>query len=133
MRSAYQTKQRRQIWDYLAEHPDQSHSPKELFSAFQQSGTPVSLATIYRHLEQLSQDGKAKRIVTSDGVGIRFQHAPQAPALDGFYLKCDCCGGLTQMDCSLLHEVASHMNAEHGFELDTTKSVLYGRCQSCKS
>ncbi len=132
MRGSYQTKQRKQVWDYLAEHPDQSLSTKEIHSVFQQNDAPVGLATIYRHLEQLTQDGKAKKVVTNDGAGIRFQYVPEATTPEVFYLKCDRCGTLTQMDCELLYEVADHMNEKHGFQLDTTKSVLYGRCQSCK-
>lgn len=133
MRGSYQTKHRKQILDYLAGHPGQSVSAKEIHAACQQNEIPVGLATIYRQLEQLMQEGKVKKVVTSDGAGIRFQYAPDSTTPDAFYLKCDRCGELTQMDCGLLHEVADHMNAEHGFQIDAAKSVLYGRCQSCKT
>jgi len=132
MRGSYQTKQRKQILEYLAGHPGQSVPAKEIHAVCQQNGTPISLAIIYRQLEHLMQESKIKKVVTSDGAGIQSQYVAEAAALDAFYLKCDRCGKLAQMDCGLLHEVADHMGTEHGFLINAAKSVLYGRCRSCK-
>lgn len=130
MSGTYQTKQGKRIVAYLKDNPGRSFSAKELHLLCKSSAPPVGLATVYRHLAGLAQEGRVKRIITDAGKSIRFQYA-DAPA-DAFYLKCDCCGKVIPAHCTLLEQTKAHMSAEHGFEIDSAKSLLYGRCSVCK-
>lgn len=133
MRGPYQTKQRKWILNYLAEHSDHMISAKEIQLACRENEMAVGLATIYRQLEHLIEMHKVKRIITADNKGARFQYVNENDALTNtFYLKCDACGKLMQMDCGLLNEAALHMDTAHDFRINMTKSILYGRCKSCK-
>ena len=80
-------------------------------------------------IDKLIQDA-VKKIMTDAGKRIRFQYT-DAPA-DGFYLKCDRCGKIIPAHCRLLEQTKAHMSAEHGFEIDSARSLLYGRCSACK-
>lgn len=92
----------------------------------------VSLATIYRHLDYLVSIGTIKKIMPEGSEGMRFRYLEKESDKDAFFLKCDRCGKITHADCSILGKMATHMNSQHGFQIDTTKSVLYGYCKECQ-
>ncbi|MDR2932917.1 MAG: transcriptional repressor [Oscillospiraceae bacterium] len=131
MPNVYQTKQKGIILTYLSEHAEQAFSAREILLSCKQKGTPVGLATIYRHLECLVRENKVKKVTTDNSAGLRYQFLSPAARGDAFFLKCDCCGKITSAECGLLDEMATHMNRAHGFKLDTARSVLYGRCREC--
>lgn len=128
----YNTKQKNIILSCLAANSEKFLSAKEVFALCEQNETPVGLATIYRQLEGLAEQNMAKRIISADNSGARFQYIDQGEHKDSFFLKCDCCGKMTNADCGLLAEVSDHMSAKHGFQINTNRSVLYGRCKECK-
>ena len=49
-----------------------------------------------------------------------------------FHLKCLRCGQLIHMDCRLMKEMQKHIETDHGFLVDSGKSVLYGLCPKCR-
>ena len=127
MHTGYETKQKGIILDRLAGRQGESFSPKELHALCAEKGTPVGLATVYRQLERLTESDNVKRLVDVHG-SVRYEYAQDGAS---FCLRCDICGRLTHADCSLLEEVAEHMSEEHGFRINTGRSVLYGRCREC--
>lgn len=131
--SGYNTKQKDAVLGILAARVNYSFSAKEVFTLCAKNGTPVGLATVYRQLERLCESKKVKKIPGEDG-GFLFQFLaqPSQSCAQGFYLKCHKCGRLTPAECDLLINVATHMNEEHGFEIDANFSVLYGLCKGCK-
>lgn len=132
MAGVYQTKQKDIIYAYFAEHQGESFSAKEIYAACKQSGTPVGLATVYRQLECLCEEMKIKKILSDDNTAVRFQLLSVTHHSDSFFLKCSGCGELTAADCGLLENMARHMLKQHGFWIDSTRSVLYGRCGKCE-
>jgi len=130
MRGSYNTKQSQQILEYLQKNKS-SVSAKEIYASLGAQGMNIGLATIYRQLENLVRELKVKKIVTDEG-SMRFQFVEDFEATDSYFLKCDDCGTLIASNCHLLLEVSEHMSDEHGFQIDTGKSVLYGRCKNCR-
>lgn len=132
MPGVYQTKQRELILNYLATHQEHSFSAKEIYSACKRKGCPVGLATVYRQIDGLVQEGRVKKVLAEDNRGVRFQYLKDLERPGVFYCKCDRCGKITHADCKLLDQIAIHLDQEHGFCVDTGRSVLYGRCNACK-
>lgn len=130
MSGTYQTKQKKLITEYLKDNPDRSFSARELHELCQNGRPSVGLATVYRQLAGLVEERRVKKIITDAGESIRFQYA-DAEA-DTFYLKCDRCGKVIPAHCVLLERTKAHLSAEHGFEIDSARSLLYGRCSVCK-
>ena len=48
-----------------------------------------------------------------------------------FHFKCKVCGELYHLDCSFLNTVKNHLCDNHGFEIDSSKTVFYGTCKKC--
>lgn len=132
MQGTYQTKQRNMILTCLAIHQEESFSAKEIYRLCQEKHNVVSLATIYRHLDYLVSMGKIKKIMSEGSKEMRFRYLEKESDKDAFFLKCDRCGKITHADCHILGKMADHMNHQHGFQIDTTKSVLYGYCKECQ-
>jgi len=93
------------------------------------NGTPVGRSTAYRCLNALAAEGKARKF-TADDAPACYQLVENTCA-EHFHFKCDSCGALLHVDCDLLSQIKTHMQAEHGFELDEKKLVYYGRCKQC--
>jgi Fur family ferric uptake transcriptional regulator len=48
-------------------------------------------------------------------------------------LKCEECGALLHLECDLVNEIHRHILDRHTFQIDTTRTVFYGKCESCIS
>lgn len=124
MAGRYHTRQYESILEHLTGNPGTAFTAREISQSCQ-----TGLATVYRQLECLVAQQKARKITTADGA--RFQYMAEG-ATRWFYVRCDSCGTLTPISCSRLVETMSHLGEEHGFQIDTAKTVLHGRCQSCR-
>lgn len=131
MSGIYHTKQKDIVSSCIASHPETLLSAREIHAICERQGTPVGLVTIYRQLESLIGEGKVKKVVADDNSGTRFKWLDSEEQKETFFLKCDRCGKIVHADCSLLDEVKAHMSAEHNFQIDAVRSVLYGRCKDC--
>ncbi len=128
----YNTKQRDKIIFCIKSFGDSHFTAAELFERLAADGIPVGQATVYRMLELLSERGEIRKY-TLDGKGAScYQNEMQGGdcALH-FHLKCLDCGRLLHTDCSELSKISSHLLSEHGFSIDSSKTVFYGTCPVC--
>ena len=136
-KNSYQTKQKALILEYLETHPERHITAAELLHALTENGTPMGAATIYRQLEKLEQDGLVRRYSLDDRGSACWQYAGEEAKAgtchSHFHLKCTVCGRLIHLDCSHLHEIAHHVAADHGFQIDPSRTVFYGLCRQCDS
>ena len=47
------------------------------------------------------------------------------------HLRCLRCGALEHLDCGFIRRMEAHIEKEHGFTLDSGRTVLYGLCGRC--
>lgn len=128
---AYQTKQQQAVLQCLRERAEECLSAGDLSDYLRQEGFSVGLATVYRQLDKLTQQGLAHKVTTEDGA--LYQYCPQAGhPHDCFLLRCEGCGRMVHLDCSHLEEVCRHLSAEHHFQIDPRRTVLTGLCQRCQ-
>ena len=130
----YHTKQLEAILQYIAS-PGSGHvTAAQIMAHFAHSGARIGRATVYRHLDKLTESGHVRRY-TIDGIsGACFQYTGQCEDCPlHLHLKCEACGKLIHLDCELLPEIARHMLHSHSFQINPAKTVLYGQCKSCQS
>lgn len=125
----YRTKQREMILQFFAAHPGECFCAKDLI---EQKSISVGAATLYRTLTLLSQEGKLKKYTESGGSSAFYQYNESESCHYHFHLKCLRCGQLIHMDCRLMKEMQKHIETDHGFLVDSGKSVLYGLCPKCR-
>ena len=132
MRGEYQTRQKREMTRFLAEHAMQCCSAEELARAMEAEGVRVGLTTAYRFLESLCRQQTARRYQDARGL-LRYQyHGGDADCEKHFHVMCSHCGNMFHVDCEMVSQLAEHLYAEHGFRVDARESVLVGICQNCQ-
>ncbi len=133
-RTEYQTKQKACLLDYLRSNADRHVTAGELLHALADRGTPLGAATVYRQLERLESEGLVRRYTIDDRGSACWQYAGgSAECQTHFHLKCTACGTLFHLDCEHLNEIAAHVAADHGFQIDPGRTVFYGLCADCSA
>lgn len=131
MDSGYKTRQREFILDFLIENKQRHLSADDVVDYLRAEGSPVGKSTVYRYLDRLVGLGTVRKYLLEEGKSACYQYCEGDGCHCHFHLKCTCCGALIHVECDYLVGVAAHVFEHHGFQIDNTKTVLYGRCQDC--
>ena len=130
----YHTKQKERILDLLKTCAGEHLTVSDLGKQLEENGTPVGTATIYRYLEQLTEEGVLRKYILDGKSSACYQYLGEhATCQEHFHLKCLSCGTLFHVQCTILDEMQAHIAAHHHFQIDHTKTVLYGYCEQCQN
>ncbi len=127
----YRTKQKEEILNYLISHKSCHVTADEITTHFAATGVKVGKSTVYRYLDRLVSQGVVRKYIIEEGVSACYQFIEDNACHQHFHLKCVGCGQLIHMECDYLDQVNQHILKEHGFHIDSCKTVLYGTCASC--
>ncbi len=128
--SRYNTKQSQAILSYIASLNGEHTTASRIQAHFSSIGSPIGIATIYRHLERLVECGKVHKY-NIDGVsGACYQYCG-ADEHRYLHLKCESCGEISHFQCDLLDDVEQSIYKESAFKVNPRKTVLYGLCANC--
>lgn len=125
----YKTRQRFAVEKILSESSGHM-TAEDIVRALEAKGEKVGRTTVYRTLERLTEDGKARKYISS-GDSSCYQFVNNGSCSEHFHLKCEKCGKLIHIECSHLDELSSHIAEHHGFTVNILKTVLYGICREC--
>ena len=132
-RKNYNTRQMRQLREYLAETGGKHVTVNEICDYFNSRGIEVGMTTVYRNLEKLAGAGEVAKYSVS-GSGSCFEYLgehSECRASHCHHLKCEKCGKLIHLSCGELDELSDHLFNDHGFVLNEMSTVLYGTCAAC--
>lgn len=125
MVSQRHSRQRDAVYNHLCSRYDHP-TAEDIYFSVKQEFPALSLATVYRNLTQLCEEGKAQRIA-ADGV-VRFD----GNACGHTHLICTGCRAVIDLplDAESIIEKARPMT---DFEIDSGAIMLYGTCSGCKA
>ena len=127
----YHTKQREQILECIREDSENYITIHDLSELLAERGVKVGLTTIYRTLDELEKSGQIAK-VSIDGInGTCYKYLAVDSDEVLFYLKCEKCGKLVQIDCPELAGLYKHLSDEHHVSIDAGKTMFYGICGRC--
>ncbi|MBQ8297942.1 MAG: transcriptional repressor [Ruminococcus sp.] len=130
--SGYKTKQKENLLAFLIRNKDKHTNVREISVFLAGEGTPMGTATIYRQLEKLVGQGLVRKYILDGSTGACFQYIEEADCChEHFHLKCTSCGQLIHVDCDFLSEAQNHIFEHHGFTVDSSQTVFYGKCSEC--
>lgn len=131
--NGYRTKQRELILAYLQKNTARHLTVEDVTDALKQSGLAVGKTTVYRYMDKLADEGSVRKYFISNSKSACYEYIDSANTCRMHYhLTCTQCGALLHVDCGLMDQVAAHMDKDHGFLLDNTRTVLYGLCGVCR-
>ncbi len=128
----YNTRQKENLLAFLIKNKDKHTNVQEISAYLAAEDTPVGTATIYRQLDKLVEQGLVRKYVLDGKTGACYQYIEENDCChEHFHLKCIVCGQLMHIDCDHLAGVNEHIFSHHGFTVDSSQTVFYGRCADC--
>ena len=124
----YNTKQQDVISRFIAEKQSE-FTVKELHSELVRDGYEFGIATIYRLIDEMCENGTLKK--TIDGSEAKYQYLGKCEEEGHCYLKCVSCGRLEHVDCDEVTGLEKHIEKKHHFKLDKKSIVINGVCGRC--
>lgn len=121
------TFQREMIVEALA-HSGRHMTAEEVLDIVRQKTRAVNIATIYRTLDLLVENGLVTRIDLGEGrvVYATVRHGPH------IHLVCRRCGRVQEADAALLAPLADALGEQYHFACDTGHLTISGLCQDCQ-
>jgi Fur family ferric uptake transcriptional regulator len=121
------TPQRELIINAVAQSP-RHITAEEIAEKLQVYTQAINLATVYRTLELLWEEGFACRNDLSEGktVYATFQHGPH------IHLVCRKCSRVIDADIGLLRSLEEDLLNDYQFQSDLTHFSIFGLCEDCR-
>ena len=104
-------------------------SVDELVLVARRADPRISVATVYRTMKLLADSGLAVPRQFGDGQ-TRYEPAAGRPHHD--HMICTACGEILEFANSRIESLQAAVARQHGFEVETHKLELYGRCVGCR-
>ncbi len=122
------TPQREMIIEAIA-HAGQHINADEVYGQVKQRTRSMNIATVYRTLDLLVEQGLATRIDLGEGrvIYATYQHGPH------IHLVCRQCGQVTDANQHLLSSLTQELQAHYRFAADLQHISVLGLCQDCQA
>ena len=119
------THQKKVIYDYIVK--SRSHpSINQIYNDLLVAGENIGIATCYRNLKTLLNEGKVIQIMTSDNIA-HFDYVKH----DHYHLVCKCCNSIKDMDANSI-VINDNNSLLNNFKADIKNLVIYGVCNKCQ-
>ena len=130
----YNTAGRRKLIAFMESHNDRQYSVEEIYAAMTEDGSRVGKSSLYRLLEALCEEGVLRKFRENEQSAATFQYVgSDEDCGQHLHLKCDRCGCLIHLECAMSRQLVAHILEEHGFHIDSKRSVLWGVCDKCRN
>ena len=128
----YNTTGRRQLLAYMEANAERQFTVDALYEALTEAGATVGKSSVYRLCEKLCAEGILRKFRENEQSSATFQFVgSDADCGQHLHLKCSSCGRLIHLECAMSRELVAHILMDHGFRIDSKKSVLWGMCDKC--
>ena len=118
---------RDQIFQWVCDH-NVHPTAAMVYSGLSSDNPQLSLATVYRNLNQLSQEGRLRKIPMPDG-SDRFD-GNLSPHV---HVCCRCCGRIVDVTLPRDQRLEELLEGSTGYRVDPMELVFSGVCPSCQN
>lgn len=121
------SRQRASIKEYL-DHTTEHPTADTVYLHVKEEFPHISLGTVYRNLNLLSDIGEAIKITTPDG-GVRFDGNTNPH----YHVVCTSCGDVIDLHMNEDHFRSVNQIANQYFDgsIDSHTTLFYGTCKNC--
>jgi Fe2+/Zn2+ uptake regulation proteins len=130
--SNYKTKQKEALLNFIKSLNGEHVTVQQIAIHFEEQGCALGVTTIYRHLDKLVSEGIVKKYILDGVSGSCYEYMGDSHSCrEHFHLKCEKCGTLIHLECESLEKIYQHINESHSFEINSLKTMFYGKCAKC--
>ena len=120
------SKQRTLIYEAVVNNPIHP-TADQVYGMIKEEAPNISLGTIYRNLNLLSETGQLRRICVPDGCD-RFDGR-----LDNhFHLICNSCGKVSDVELTTKFDLQADAQNQTGYLIEEIDVVMKGVCPDCR-
>ena len=130
MAAKYETKQRTTLLAFFAAHPDEAIPVSTITDTLSSSG--ISQASVYRNLALLESEGMIQRVAKEGTREAYFRYLKAEGCKQHLHLSCTKCGKTFHLDLPSTENLIASVQNDANFEVDSSSTILYGICSSCK-
>ena len=131
-RNKYNTKAKQYIIDYLEKNKNITVTVLDIKKYFDEINFKIDITTIYRYLDKLVEDNIVIKYTSGKGRKSNYQYlGEKRDCNDHIHIQCIKCGQILHLDCEYMEDLVNHIKAEHDFNIEHNKSILYGKCNKC--
>lgn len=106
---------------------------EEIYDRIRSTDAHISIATVYRNLRLLEENGTVKKVVvTDDSLGYYEMSDGLSPHAH-HHLVCRVCGGIYDFEADLLEGLEKLIETTKGFAIEDHRVVFYGVCAACRA
>jgi len=102
---------------------------QDVYAQLRAGGTRIGLATVYRHLQRLADQGRLDVLTDHDG---RVAYRRCTMTGHHHHLVCRSCGTTVEVDAPEVEGWAEHVARRSGFTDVTHTLEIFGVCRSCR-
>jgi Fur family ferric uptake transcriptional regulator len=103
---------------------------QQLFAQMRSSGSRIGLATIYRTVQSMADEGEVDVLRTDAGeVAYRRCQSPE----HHHHLVCRECGATVEIAARNVEQWAARVAADHDFDEVQHVLEVFGRCPACRA
>lgn len=100
---------------------------EQLYELIRREEPTISLATVYRNLNLLAENGMVKKIEGLDGIA-HFDHQ----TFDHYHFICTKCNRVFDIPCDIAPDLAQDVESRIGFRIASYDVSFRGTCKSCQ-
>ena len=121
------SKQRNLILSALQEH---KHHPTadQIYNIVKEKDPNISLATVYRNLNQLAENGIIQKVDHLDSQA-HFDHTFG----EHYHFICSECSCIIDIDCNIVSNLNQHLLDEENLLIESTNISFHGLCPKCRN
>ncbi len=121
------TRQRRAVADVLETFAD-FRSAQEIHDLLSDRGEQVGLATVYRTLQLLADQGEVDQLRSEEGEAVYRRCSPE----HHHHLVCRSCGATVEVEGPAVEQWTSAIAAAHGYADVAHSLEIFGACPECR-
>ncbi|TDE89974.1 transcriptional repressor [Occultella glacieicola] len=121
------TRQRAAVGELLAD-TDDFRSAQQLHEMLREAGHSVGLATVYRTMQTLAENGDVDVLRNAEGESLYRRCRKQ---VHHHHLVCRDCGRTVELDAAIVEHWAAEVGQAHGFVDVEHTAELFGTCAQC--
>ncbi|SDQ04634.1 Fur family transcriptional regulator [Quadrisphaera sp. DSM 44207] len=103
-------------------------SAQEIYADLRERGNPIGLATVYRALQAMVEDGEVDVLRSSDDAEAVYRRCSRG---HHHHLVCRRCGRTVEVEDQAVERWAGAVAHEHGFTDVAHQVEVFGTCAQC--